>query len=380
MATATLTTLTPVHVGSGQKLLRNFDFIVEDGRVGFIDLEKVVAIIGIEQIAQLTAVIEKRGSLVDFLRKGRGLTNVKLEDICYRIASQKASGSVANELKEQYHTLLKGACIPGSSLKGAIKTFLWQKSATDDFLQSLRIEDFKNKRGKWDSENIDKKLFGQNANEKVTRFLKIGDVHFEVPKTGVYEVGIYNKQFTSWAFKEGQYFLAECLPIGLNGYFEFKIDGKWMNKNIEKHPEKWKKNATYNLNKTSYDFLKDLNTYTLDMLDAEIKELEGEGFANDNVGNTMLDNLDKVFKLGDNIERTQEPSAIVRLGGNSGWTFMTGNWINSVPTNVIDENNFTSIRKTIQRNKQYDMNLWPKTRKMTTKGMPLGFVKITIQP
>lgn len=379
MATATLTTITPVHVGSGQKLLRDFDFVVKDGKVGFIDLEKVVSIIGIEHIAQFTSEIEKKSSIMDYLRNGRGLKNILLEDICSRICVNRASSSRANELKEQYHSSLKGACIPGSSLKGSIKTALWERASTSDFLQSLKVDDFKNRKGKWDSENIDKKLFGENPNEKSTRFLKVGDVHFNSPKTGIYEIGIFNKFSNSWGFKDGQFFLAECLPIGLTGKFEIIIDRDWFNKNKKHYPHKWNTSTTTFLGRENSQILKELNAYTLDQLDTEIKELENENFDRQIEGNEMLNNLDKILRLGEEIQNTNEPSAIIRLGGNSGWTFMTGGWIKNVPESVLDERNYNSIRKIIQRNKDYpNMALWPKTRKMTTSGFPLGFVKISL--
>jgi hypothetical protein len=81
MATATLTTLTPVHVGSGQTLKKGFDFIQEGNKIGFLDLDKIVNLIGVDSIPQLSAAIEKGEPLGDFLRKGRGFKSFKLEDI-----------------------------------------------------------------------------------------------------------------------------------------------------------------------------------------------------------------------------------------------------------------------------------------------------------
>lgn len=385
MATATLTTITPVHVGSGQKLLRNFDFVAKDEKVGFIDLEKVVNIIGVDQIAQLTTVIEQKKSLMDYLQNGRGLKNIQLEDICSRIAVNRAAQSRANELKELYHTSLKGACIPGSSLKGAIKTALWARACTVDFLNELTINDFKNRKGKWDSEKIDQKLFGNNPNEKTTRFLKVGDIHFKDVQTCIYEVGIYNKHHDDeWRFKENQFFLAECLPDNAVASFELILDKKWFEKNTEYYPNNWNSKTKEAINKSTLDFLKQLNTYTLKMIDTEIKELKEANFENrtgfyQNEGTEMLDWLDKVYRQAEKIDHESQPAAVIRVGGNSGWSFMTGSWVKDVPETVLDDDSYLSIRKTVQRGKSYNDDLWPKTRKMITgEGIPLGFVKISL--
>src|SRR5690606_23020834 len=125
MSRATLTTLTPVHVGNGRKYQRNFDFIVEHNRIGFIDLHKVFGIIGGSQqtINLITDVIERKQNLMDTLKSKCGKSNIKLEDISNKIIN--INGQLPQnviELKEHYSTSLKGICIPGSSLKGAIKT------------------------------------------------------------------------------------------------------------------------------------------------------------------------------------------------------------------------------------------------------------------
>lgn len=384
MARATLTTLTPVHIGNGQKLIRNLDFIVEQERVGFIDLEKIVGIIGVEQIGQITQVIEKRGSLVEFLQKGREQINLKLEDICHRIASQKSAGSVANEMKEQYHTSLKGACIPGSSLKGAIKTAIWERLATKEKQANWNQRDYGRERNgnldKFFDSAIDKKLFGPNANEKTTRFLKVGDIHFPDICTSVYEVGIFNAGYEGWAFKNGQSFLAECIPDQSSSHFELKLDKEWFNRNKTIYPEKWSGLFTEFITGGSVSFCSLLNNFLSKQLGYELEDLKKEEFDNDEEGEEMLQQIVSIKTMADTFLRNQESSAIIRVGGNSGWNFTTGGWVKSASEKALNTVDYNAMRRTIQRGKTYDMELWPKTRKMTMAGLPLGFVKITLQP
>lgn len=377
MAIVTLRTLTPVHIGSGQKLIRNLDFTVEQNRVGFIDLGKVANLIGFENINQLTAVLESKKSIPEFLRKGRGISNLKLEDFCSKVSDYKASNSNANELKEHYATSLKGICIPGSSMKGAIKTSLWETLATKEKQKNWSQRDYGHVKEerliKFSSDFIDKKLFGSNANEKTTRFLKIGDVHFSDVITSVFEVGVYNAGYNDWSFKNGQSFLAECIPANTKSTFELKLDKKLFEKNNSVYPEKWKNKFTDFITHDIDFFYLILNQYISRQLGYEIEELKNGGFAEDVEGETMLGELSNIKNEVDALIREKKSSAIVRIGGNNGWNFTTGGWVKA---SSIQDKDYSNLRKKIQRGREYNMNLWPKTRKMTTGGIPFGFVKI----
>lgn len=371
MATAKLTTLTPVHVGSGEKLLRDFDFIVQDGKVGFLDLEKVVKKIGIERLPQLTAEIEKK-NVAAFLKKA--LPNTRLEDICERIATEKAPGSRCNELKEQYHTALRNACIPGSSIKGTMKTAIWEALATKEKQKVWQEQDYKNRRGNFNSDTIDKKLFGQNPNEKTTRFLKVGDAHFPDVATAVYEVGILNAGRNDWHFKNGQAFLAECIPAGVSSSLFLKIDTAWFQKNKQYYPEKWQRLPTGFIEQDEIAFCALLNNYMSKQLGYELGDLEDAGFCEHEAGEQMLDELESIKTMADNALKAQSKTAIIRIGGNSGWNFTTGGWVKA---SALPDEAYTALRRAVQK-RNYDMELWPKTRKLTYSGLPLGFVKIEL--
>lgn len=372
MALAKLTTLTPVHIGSGEKLLRDFDFIVKDGQIGFLDLEKVVEKIGIERLPQLTAEIEKK-SVKSYLE--RTIPNVPIEDLCKRVARNKASNSNCNELKEHYYTSMMNICIPGSSIKGAIKTALWETIATKETQSSWRTDDYKNRKGKFDSSTIDKKLFGNTANEKTTRFLKIGDVHFPETTTSVYEIGILNAGYNDWQFKNGSSFLAECIPSVATSTFQFKLDEEWLKLNKKYHPDKWRSPSIKLVEKDIISFCSLINSYTSRMINYEFEDLEEAGFDSNDSGNEMLDIMEQIRSKADDALKNQSNIAILRVGGNSGWNFTTGGWVKS---SAIPNNDFNNLRRTIQRGEIYDMELWPKTRKIIANGTPLGFVKIEL--
>ncbi len=370
MDLAKLTTLTPVHVGNGDKLLRDFDFVVDREKVGFLDLEKIVSIIEVERLPQLTSEIENK-SVISYLK--RTIPNFNLENICSRITKNKAGNSKCNELKRHYFTSLFDTSIPGSSLKGSIKTAMWETIATKEKQSNWIESDYKNKYGKFNSDIIDKRIFGSTANDKTTRFLKIGDIYFSGVITEVYEIGILNAGRREWFFKENQSFLAECLPSGITANFSFKIDDLLLNKNLQYHPHKWKGLST-SFFESRISFCLMLNNYTNRQLGYELEELEEEGFGEHEAGELMLNRLQELKADCEEAIKRKMPVAIVRVGGNSGWNFTTGGWVKSSP---LSDSAYINLRKVVQK-KEYNMDLWPKTRKLTHSGIPLGFVKIEI--
>ncbi|MFN3380118.1 MAG: type III-A CRISPR-associated RAMP protein Csm5 [Runella zeae] len=377
MAIAKITTLTPVHVGSGTTYNRNIDFVQEGGRIGIVDANKVAALIGSDKAAidQWVSAIESGTPLIDFLRTGRGLRNVKLEDISERICLLQDTNHQAQNLKEQYRTSIQGVCIPGSSLKGAIKTAVWDNLANSLFLERLNSGDLKDRRGNWDDGNVDAKLFGKSANEQSTRFLKIGDIHFNNLRTEVHEMRVLNKHFEKWKFKEGSH-LIESIPTEQNQEFEFKIDELLLKRNLEKDLESkiWIKRKIEYLQGGTKGIASLINDFTMALLNWEFDVLETEKLDKNQVGEELLDSYDRIYKIAD---KCNENEFVIRIGGHSGWIFTTGGWIRNESLNIGSEMKY--LRKTIQRNREYDMALWPKTRKITPNGTIFGFVKIRVE-
>lgn len=370
---AILKTLTPVHIGSGQTLNKNIDFGQEGNQIGFFDLDKIVQLIGVENIEQLTSTINQNKSMLDFLRNGRGLKN-PITYFCERTSLVKDISLTTTQLKEQYRTSLKGVCIPGSSIKGSIKTAIWDDLLSNDILKKLTTENLKNRRGKWSDAYLDKKLFGNTANDKSTRFIKIGDIHFPDVQTEIHETVIINQHFNNWRKKEGNSFLIECIPVGKEAEFNIKLDEDLLIKNKEKYPQIFDNLKTNFINDFS-SLSKVINAYTLAILKWEIGDLEDRNFENINEGNEMLDKYNAIAQM---IDKLLDNEFIIRVGANSGWRFMTGGWVTKEALSISDAD-YDSLKKAIQK-KSYPANfLLPKTRKTNSEGWPFGFVKVSLQ-
>jgi|SRR5690625_1136784 len=369
---ARLTTLTPIHIGSGQTLNKNMDFAQEGDKIGFLNLEKIVNLIGIENIDQLTSTIEQNESLIRFLREGKSLSH-PLSEFSTSISKVMKISSSTTQLKEHYKTTLKGVCIPGSSLKGAIKTSIWDELLDKKFLNNLRIENLRNRKGNWVDLYVDQKLFGENANEKTTRFLKPGDIHFPNTQTEIHESIIINQRYNNWVIKKRNSFLIECIPADSSAEFNFILDEKLLELNKNQYPNKFP-NKNISILKDINTLCQIINKYTQAILEWELESLEQRYFSELPEGQIMLNEYDRILNR---ISKLKDSEFIIRIGANSGWRFMTGGWADEA---IDDNRDYDNLRRTIQRKSYDDDVMLPKTRKTNSEGIPFGFALVSIKP
>lgn len=393
MATAQLTTLTPVHVGSGTTYQKDIHFLHEGKRIGIIDPEKIAERITVDEalIEAWVKAIENRESLTKFLQSSRGI-NLTPEEVCSSLMEVKGVSAAPTELKEHYRTPLKGICIPGSSLKGSLRTMLLVYMADEDFLDNFPIAriafekineknrgSFRDNRERdfiWNDKNVLKEVFGEDAKEQSTRFLKVGDVHFTGSDSEVREARILNlvsdKKF---AFKPGSH-LFEVIPQNQKSEpFSIRVDDTLLGLNKEKFPEKWHLAKVSFLKDGIAGVLKHADEMTRDVLKWDISQLEKSKFHNNPTGEKYIEMCETILSTPQS-----DNEFIVRVGGHSGWIFTTGAWIRSHPAMMNEEDSTyeLNLKKKIQKNRHYPFDLWPKTRKVSTLGEPFGFVKIKL--
>ena len=126
-------TLTPVHIGSGNKLTR-VDFIVRNGKVIVLDAPKLFRALEEKGCNVMNIVNELSYRSLDDLAKDFGL-----DAIDFRLYEVKLTGSIG-EISEQIKTRGR-AYIPGSSIKGAIRTaILWHILKNDKSLLNFAVK------------------------------------------------------------------------------------------------------------------------------------------------------------------------------------------------------------------------------------------------
>jgi len=355
-------TLTPVHIGSGRDLSANTEILQfgEENKtiLVVIDEEKVLNIIGTENIDKWTDIIKKNDNFKEYLMQRSN--KLKAEDISKRKIIVFADDISRNKtLKEQMFDGRQISYIPGSSIKGAIRTAILAEEANKNI--DLAKRNLKGRKG-FSGQELEKKLFGSNPNDDIFRFLQIGDAYFDY-NTIALKAEIFNMSYKEWSFKKGKSQLIEAIPDGAEAYFQLKINNKLLN---------------LNKSKANTDFLQEHNLFTIinkhtkRLLIQELKfaeEVSTVEEAFDDYKNTLSD-------LITNINSCTKNEAILRIGFGSGWNFITGDWATDedIMTNYDYENFLSTVRKQSKYNESVP---FPKTRKIGDKGDIFGFVKLT---
>lgn len=144
--------VTPVHIGGAQEkhLLKGLDFINDGSTIYFLDEKKIIAKTKIDQYSNALATNNLEG-LIKTLK-------LNLNDIS--ITKSTITGEVGQDIKTIIKNALSGKpIIPGSSLKGAIRSILYN------------LEGGSRNNPEW-------KIFG-NIAEDMLRFILVNDVKYD---------------------------------------------------------------------------------------------------------------------------------------------------------------------------------------------------------
>lgn len=168
--------LTPLHVGAGaeKSWAPGADYYRdgETGEVYVIDYDKLYEKTDERQRAQWMSALEspKPNEFFNYLRNTLKIDFKSVSAHVFELPEAHPEGNI----KTQLRTGLGKPLLPGSSIKGAVRSVLFN---------ALRP------RLLADKDNPDKEVFGQIDNN-IMRLLRIGDAHFK--HTGLFAAKIYN--------------------------------------------------------------------------------------------------------------------------------------------------------------------------------------------
>lgn len=172
--------LTPLHVGAGTEKdwVQGTDFVLHDGKIKILNLKKVSDFVNPDDLS--TALINKNSTLL-INRLGSNLEKCveKVFD-CKYIGSNDIKTFIKNGLTNR-------PIVPGSSLKGAIRSVLLEVLHKKEEIFNAKDSNTK----KW-TEQI---LFGSaNREDDFFRFIKISDAEFD--DTTIINTKIFNLKST----------------------------------------------------------------------------------------------------------------------------------------------------------------------------------------
>ena len=367
MSRIKIETLSAVHIGSGDNLQYGADFVSgkyqDNDMLAVVDLRKIAALIGKQNIPFWVAAIEKGDSTAAIVK--RFAPKASIADYAKRLVLQWADIRNSDTLKEQIHDGRGVPYIPGSSIKGAIRTAVLGSLAKE--LPDLENK-LKNRFGRVTAELVESELFGGNPNKDVFRFLQVGDAYFGKN----YEVAIrmvnINERERQGFWDESKSQLIEAICPEDKAEFQMKIN-----------------QAGFDLSKGEHQISKipdclgsqsalfeTINAHTLYLLETE-KEYWEEREANDDT-DSVADYLDRITNMINAVNHCEKgKECVLRIGHGSGWRFITGAW-------TEDLDNFASLIVPASRpaNYKYTEYDFPKTRRVDDQCELLGFVKLIL--
>ena len=212
--------LSPVHVGSGEVLTR-FDYVWEDGWLYVLSLDRILAHPRVR--AEELAALMERGDFDwgDYLR-GRG---IKLPDVArYRARCTRDPAKVLRrgDVREHIKDPRFRPYIPGSSIKGAIRTALaWAMISFGGYSILMRDIGYN---PRYAARALEAILFGSDPNHDLLRALRISDSE---PLPSAEQIVVMPS--TTYSLRDGILkpntrlrIFVEALPIGTS------MEGRWI--------------------------------------------------------------------------------------------------------------------------------------------------------
>lgn len=400
MSKVKLTTITPIHIGSGNVLHNNIDFVQGqiDGNsyLGVIDQKKLFEMIGPERVDSWVSAIERGENMGDFVSK-YSQSNVTLEDYtCRQIYCPQPLNMDANEeMREYIHDGLGKAYVPGSSIKGAIRTAVLSSLVQSQDVDVNAHIQIKDKKDRYDRtqisvhQDVEGMIFGKDPNSDCFRFLQIGDAYFDEDCEDVLNMTNINiRKIQSFADRS-KHQLVEVITQDTDSHvFNMKIvSNEVLSQMIETYnsriPAYNNKNPQHPKNPILQFCVSDLgslfkmiNEHTKELLDTEI-----------DIWNTYIEEdgvrgyIKALKGVRSKINQCESNECILRIGHASGWRFITGAWSEALKDSN-DENWNKLVDKARPNNIRYQEMIFPKSRRVNNeKGYNeeiLGFVKLQI--
>lgn len=313
----------PVHVGTAaeQHWQNGLDFISQNGKTYVLNFEKLKNKVSVNNLTSYLLNDNKAALKAEI--------GTDIEAISYKVFDTTINDSEIRRFV--FNALTAQPVLPGSSLKGAIRSILFKH-----FFEKL---DYYAAKGfdRQKANDCEKQLLG-GFDDSVMRFFQLSDTTFEssiVANSKVFnlqtnnEGGWKNGGFTNTHFDTRKFNTQyECLPPTAKGYSTLSFK-KTPSKLLLKEGAKSDKIKTPPRN--THSFLQSfefktlfsiVNQHTLSYLAKEIAFYEKYAF--DTASNAVLDALISLKEQAEQLDDSQE--CMLRMSAGSGFHSITGDW------------------------------------------------------
>ena len=350
-----LEALTPVHVGSGETLKKDFDFFVQNGKVHLVSSARImaeVAKLGLEKIDAFATAMDDQQT--GQWLKQQGIRVEKLAQSSYALPGGKKDPS---EIRAQIKDGFGVPYLPGSSIKGALRTAIIRKLAASN---RTKVEPGSSNL-KFADQKVCKPLLGKDAKLNLMRCLAVGDFAIKDNATALYMVWV--NRLTSTTNFAGKFPL--CIEGSSNkaiatgsisiNHFLSAMDQEWQCFNFK---------AQLNL-PWLIEACRELAEHTIK---TELAFFRGK------TGKPVQGIVVFYEGLQEKQKQLKENEIIFQMAWGAGWRGMTGQ--------LLEEADLSPrVREKLKLAPKYKESFpFPKSRRIVTvdgKDMPLGWVKLS---
>ncbi len=362
-----ITTLSPLHIGSGNKILRGFEFHFDRNRHRTIiyDMDEIFDQISNNRraIDELSELDGRNNDIHNFVRKyNLSLNHSRSFPVeCH-----------SREILEFIRDGLGKPMIPGSSLKGSIRTvvfnFLFSQMSDDE--QRRAVETGQNeRRDMFAGRKLDSRVFGSDPTSDIMKAFAVGDSFYNKVdvKLGICQVMSLTRDH-SWYWKKGY----KHFPMSMVfEYLKEDVSGNTVLNFSDFFISDHKAIRTLHFNdKIIADFSilnSIINNYSQKLIDSELDFF----YKHDDEG--KLSNVTQFYEMLKRQIPANSEGCILRLGWGSGWTAMTGNYLQDF-SNLLEE-----YRRKFRMGKR-GAEVFPKSRKIfmnrRTPQSVMGWIKM----
>lgn len=378
-----LETLSPIHIGSGIQYQGNAEYLYFDKEKAVVvaDESKILDIICTENIHIWVGYIEDRENKKNFLEYLRQRKpDIRPEDVARRIIPLKGSRVpyFTNTLREQIHGGMGQPYLPGSSIKGSVRTAIFsqtiipkykEKGLGDRALNFRMIRKGDKEVPDFNDKNLQQEVFGRDPNSDWLRMLQVGDCYFDTATQAAFAETLNEKGADQrYEIKGEVRQLIEYIPAGKSAEFQINIPKQHRELILRKESQLFP--ATARQLDEAW-LCKLLHAHALRLLQNEITFFEDADLPNGAEG--LPDFMQDLYNRA---KAFPENTCLIRLGFGTGYRNMTGDWVKDL---VQDDNLYDDIATATRRTSRYNGLPLPKSRKMMFDGLLPGYVKLTFQ-
>jgi CRISPR-associated protein Csm5 len=362
-----LEVLSPLHIGNGNEFTL-IDFVINNKNFIKVNFDKLAGYCFENKIPLAEEIEEKKENfkMEDFFKKHK-LESKNFSDYSIPVnIDLNRMRRTKPKIKEFIKSANKSPYIPGSSIKGAVRTaLLWSALTNSDINKHCdNMLNMKKVKRKEACKKLEEQIFGEDAHKDILRALRISDIDAIPIKNNleVNEIKIIGNPSSIPTYVEN-------LKEGTKTNFDF-----WMDKRL--------------LNEEDFESNKLKNCMNIGNIAKICREFSLE-FVKKQLKYKQYDNkTEKFYKdLYEKIHNLKEDKTILNIGWGGGWYSKTiGLKVENYPKFSADPRNFNRFKRTLRsklnlgknpRSKSFVLN-FPKTRRVTISNIPLGWVKVRL--